>query len=376
MSLPVAPDPAAPRFAAPDPGALRSTTAPPAPPPPLRYHRLLRALPRYRWWKPLLAIVLAAVYWLILQSVWSGGFAVYELFTGGLGDSLDLDVLQQRLLEFLSIDASDPLSIIATVGGVATMLPAVLLAYLSVGLRPLSVLRSVAFRIRWGWMALCLLPAALVTVLAIAVDGWVLPLLGDGATSGAPTVPLGTFVVCAIAFIVTTPIQAAAEEFGFRGLVGQAVGGWVRPVWASWLVSTIVFALLHTQYFGWATLDVATFGIVAAILTWRTGGLEAGIALHAVNNTLSFVLRATGAEGGTQGFDPDHPATGDPLSLLVTVVTMGGYLLMVELMARRLRIRTVLEPALRPLAPASLPVPFAVGSTPPPPDPSTLRGIA
>lgn len=340
------------------------TTAPPvaSPLPPLRYHRLLCALPRYRWWRSLLAIVLTGVYWVVLQTIWTIVFVAIAVADGSIPLSTDVNALYDGLLRFLSIDGSDPVSIVAVVGGVATMLPAAILAYLSVGLRPTSVLRSVAFRMRWGWMALCLLPALLVTVVAIAVDSWVLPLVGDGAAPAAPTVPLGTFVVCAIVFVIVTPVQAAAEEFGFRGVVGQAVGGWVRPVWVSIVVSTVVFALLHTQYFGWATLDVAVFGAVAAILVWRTGGLEASIALHAVNNTLSFLLLATGAGGSTQGFDPDHPATGDPLSVLVTVVTMAGYLGLVELMARRRRIRTVLEP-----------LPVAAAPAAPPPDPATRR---
>jgi uncharacterized protein len=352
----------------PIPGPVPAAAAPaaPAPLPPLRYHRLLRALPRYRWWKPLLAIVLTGVYWLVLQSIWTGAFAVFALFSGRLGDSLDFDAIENALLRFLSIDAADGLSIVAVVGGVATMLPSAILAYLSVGLRPWSVLRSVAFRFRWGWMALCLLPALLITVVATAVDAWVLPLVGDGGMPGAPTTPIGTFIVCAVLFIVLTPIQAAAEEFGFRGVVTQAVGSWVKPAWVSVAVSTIVFALLHTQYFGWATLDVAIFGVVAAVLVWRTGGLEASIALHAVNNTVSFVFLATGAEGSTQGFDPEHQTTGDPLSVLVTLVTMAAYLGLVELMVRRRRIRTVLEPVA--VAPAVVPAPAL-----PAPHPATLR---
>jgi membrane protease YdiL (CAAX protease family) len=316
----------------------------PAPLPALRYHRLLRALPRYRWWKSLLAVVLAAVYWVILQSVWSVVFLVIGLLTGSVSLTLDQGDLIDSVTRFLSIETTNPLSIIAAVGGVATMLPAVLLASLSVGLRPLSVLRSVQFRIRWGWMARCLVPALLITVVAIAADSFLLPALGDGAAPQAPSVPLGTFAVSAVAFLIVTPVQAAAEEFGFRGLLTQAVGGWVRPAWIAILVSTIVFAASHTQYLGWATLDVAVFGAVAGILTWRTGGLEAAIALHAVNNTLSFLLIATGVGGSTQAVDTAHPTAGDPFSVVVTVVTMGGYLLLVEFMVRRRRVRTVLEP--------------------------------
>lgn len=343
-------------------------TAPAAAPlPPLRYHRLLRALPGYRWWRPLVALVLAAVYWIVFQTIWTVVFVVIALLAGIIPFSTDLGALQDSLLRFLAIDAADPLSIVAVVGGVATMLPAVLLAYLSVGLRPLSVLRSVRFRLRWGWMALCLLPALVITVVAIAADSWLLPLFGDGGAPVAPTVPLGTFLACAVLFVIVTPVQAAAEEFGFRGLVSQAVGSWVKPPPIAIIVSTVLFAAAHTQYFGWATLDVAVFGAVAAWVTCRTGGLEAAIALHAVNNTLSFVLLASGAEGTTAGFDPDHPTTGDPWSVVVTVITMGGYLLIVELMARRRGIATVLEP--QTAAPSA--AVRAASPVPPPPDPAT-----
>ena len=38
-------------------------------PPPLPYHRLLHALPSYRWWKPLVALVITAVLWIIFTAV-------------------------------------------------------------------------------------------------------------------------------------------------------------------------------------------------------------------------------------------------------------------------------------------------------------------
>ena len=351
--------------AAPDPAAIRSTVPPL---PALRFHRLFRALPRYRWWKSLLAVVLAGVYWIVFQSIWSVVFLVVGVLTGTVSVTLDQARLIESVTRFLSIETTDPLSIIAAIGGVATMLPAVWLAMLSVGLRPLSVLRSVRFRLRWRWMLWCLLPALLITVLSLAAGVFLLPAIGLSDPIGAPTVPVGTFVVSAIAFVVVTPVQAAAEEFGFRGLLQQTIGGWVKPAWIAILVSTVLFAASHTQYFGWATLDVAVFGAVAAFLTWRTGGLEAGIALHAVNNTLAFLLQATGALGTTQAVDTEHPAVGDPLSVLITVITMGLYVGIVELMLRRRRLAVVLDPL--PPVPAPTPAPTAA---PPPPDPTTLR---
>lgn len=41
--------------------------------------------------------------------------------------------------------------------------------------------------------------------------------------------------------------------------------------------------------YNWVGLiDIAIFAVCTAVLTWRTGGLEASIALHAVSNTIFF----------------------------------------------------------------------------------------
>ena len=100
-----------------------------------------------------------------------------------------------------------------------------------------------------------------------------------------------------------------------RGCVGRR--------WAS-LVSASLFAVSHS-YDGWGLLQVGLMGIGFAIVTIRTGGLEAGIAFHTVNNVGSFALSGTGmfsrmATGMTT-------ETGGPIAVvwqLVTVVIWVG----------------------------------------------------
>lgn len=311
--------------------------------PPLRYPRLLRALPGYRWWKPLVALLIAGVFWIVFQVVFALGVLALAILSGDIKipafTTDDVTAFAARfqhiVVAFFSLNMADAYSVVAGLGGVATLLPAVLLGYRIVGLRPLSVLRSVAFRFRWRWLLIALAPALLITGVSTVAGFTLLPALGIGSAAQTPTTPLTTWLLCGLLVVVLTPIQAAAEEFAFRGLVLQAVGGWVRPAVVAIIVSTVVFAALHTQYLGWATLDVAFFGAVAAYLTWRTGGLEASLALHAVNNTTIFLVVASGAAGSTSAVDIDHPATGDPISLLVTVVTMGAYAVIITFVARR-----------------------------------------
>jgi membrane protease YdiL (CAAX protease family) len=54
--------------------------------------------------------------------------------------------------------------------------------------------------------------------------------------------------------------------------------------------SGLVFAWAHGQQDPWLFLDRLVFGLVASWLVWRTGGLEASIALHGANNLLAFGL--------------------------------------------------------------------------------------
>jgi membrane protease YdiL (CAAX protease family) len=320
--------------------------------PPLPYHRLLRALPRYRWWKPLVALVVTAVLWVLFTLIVTLVGVVIAVSQGRIDLTGTPSATKDLLKLFGVINAGDPLSVTIGLVGVATLLPATLLGYLIVGLRPLTVLRSVQFRFRWRWLAFSLLPALVVTVVATLLQFFVLPLFLGGPSVVAPTIPLATFLICAAIIVVVTPLQAAAEEFAFRGLISQMLGGWIRPAPLVIVLSAIPFAAAHTQYLGdggsltWAIADVALFALVAGFVTWRTGGIESGIALHATNNTVAFLALASSL-GGTTSTSTN--AGGDPLplllSFLVSAVTMVPYALWIDRAARKRGIQNRLMPA-------------------------------
>jgi membrane protease YdiL (CAAX protease family) len=330
-------------------------------PPPLPYHRLLRALPGYRWWKPLLALLITAVLWLIFTSIVVLIGVIIAVAQGRIAFDTVQGATNGLLKLFGVVDAGDPLSVSIGLIGVATLLPATLLGYLIVGLRPPTVLRSVQFRFRWRWLGFSLLPALVITVVATLLQFFVLPLFLGGPSVVAPTVPLGSFLICALIVLIVTPLQAAAEEFAFRGLITQMFGGWLRSAPLVIVLSAIPFAAAHTQYLGdggsltWATADVALFALVAGFVTWRTGGIESSIALHAVNNTLAFLALASSL-GGTTSTSTN--AGGDPLplllSFLVSVVTIVPYAIWIDRAAKRRGIQNRLVPvaAATPTSPA------------------------
>jgi membrane protease YdiL (CAAX protease family) len=295
---------------------------------PVPYHRLLRTLPGYRWWKPLVAILLAFVF-LVVGSV---VVIVVGLVTGIATGEIPTDSLEHLLSGIANLavlDAASPLRLFVSLASVAILLPCVQLALLCVGLRPISVRHSVAFRVRWRWMLFSVLPALAIIALSFGVSYGVFPLI-DGEWLGAPTTDIALYAICAIFIVLLTPLQAAAEEYVFRGLLAQAIGAWIRYVPFAIIIPTILFASLH-MYDIWGLLDVFVFGIAASLVVWRTGGLEAGIAMHSVNNVAIFLLLASGSLGTTV----NEVTAGSPVSLGISIVTMALWVLWMSWLARR-----------------------------------------
>lgn len=301
----------------------RAVAAPPLPP--LPYHRLLRSDPRYRWWRPLLALAMLVVFIVLGTLV----VLVVGLIIGLATDEVRVATLADDLTSLALIDTTSPLSLFVGLGSVAIWLPAVPLALLIAGIRPVGLIHSVLFRMRWRWLLACLLPASAVVVVGIGLTFWVLPLV-SGAELGPMTTPLPIFLVSMAMVLLLVPFQAAAEEYVFRGIITQAIGAWVRWLPVALVVPTLLFAAGHV-YDVWGLIDVSVFGITAAIVTWRTGGLEAAIVLHVLNNVAAFAVLASGITGSTA----IGQSQSSPVAIAVSLVTMAGFALWVDRMAAR-----------------------------------------
>ena len=272
------------------------------------YHRLFRTLPTYRWWRPLVAVAAGALLYLALAN--AVVLAIYAVIGAVGGQELAATVAQG--LRDDPLDASQPLVLLLTLSSIATLLPSVLLATRLAGLGRPGQLSSVAGRLRWRWM-LRTVPAGLVLMaLTVGLSYLVVPpLTGQAIGTGPVTTPPSTLVWSVLVIVLLVPLQASGEEYVYRGFATQALGSWVAWPVVAIVVPTVAFALSHA-YNPWGVLDVAVFGVAAAWLTWRTGGLEAAIVGHVLNNTVLFLLLAPFA--GTEASD------GSPLGLAVTVV--------------------------------------------------------
>lgn len=288
---------------------------------PRPYPQLLRG-PAHRWWRPLagLGVVLAG---LGVVFVWTG------VVLGGAAavGLLDVTAVEESFDEWWVL--------LLTNLGLAALVPISMAAvWLGHGWRP-RWLSSVVGRVRWRWMAV--VAAASTAVLVVAT-------LAAWALTGSPSGSGSDVVVLLAVVALTTPWQAAGEEYLFRGWMSQAVASLVRSavggaVLAAALTS-LLFALAHGGQNLWLFLDRLAFGLLASWLVWRTGGLEAAIAVHAVNNVVVFVPTIL-----TGGLDEALLVTKAPPSLVAAdVVAMLVVAVVVDLLARRRRIRRLFVP--------------------------------
>jgi len=211
---------------------------------------------------PLVTYLVLIVSWTVSGS--PGDFATYEQ----AGQAMDF-----------------PMGMAAQNLGLAVLIP---IAFaLVAGLHRLQPrwLNSVQPGFRWRYAVVCLVVAAVVlNVGQLAGQGWVI-----GAYR--PQNGAAWFLVV---IVLTSPLQAAAEEYFFRGYLMQALTTVVRNRWVGVVVTAAVFAVFH----GTQNLPLFCyrfgFGLLAGALVILTGGVEAGIAAHVVNNICSFTYAALG----------------------------------------------------------------------------------
>jgi hypothetical protein len=104
------------------------------------------------------------------------------------------------------------------------------------------------------------------------------------------------------------------------------------------VLTAAVFSLAHAPGDLVTFLDRFVFGLAASAVVWLTGGLEAAIVLHAVNNVLVFTLFGTLGDGVAT---EEVPAGVGLLSLLLTLLSMGAYVAVVAASRKRLRYEVV-----------------------------------
>ena len=132
---------------------------------------------------------------------------------------------------------------------------------------------------RWRYLLICL-------VLAAVLLNIVMWLMRGGNMAWQAAQP--DWMIYLVLILITSPLQAAAEEFFFRGYLQQAIGSLAGRAWVGVACSSLVFAIFHGDQNVALFAHRLGFGLIAGTLVWATGGLEAAIAVHVANNVFAF----------------------------------------------------------------------------------------
>ena len=258
------------------------------------------------WWRGAVAIVAFVACYLLLSVVLSG-----------VAIAVDVAIDAQRLDDVVEgAVALTPAVMLANNLSLAALIPlALVLQRLLFGVRQ-RTLFSVVGRFRWRWMgrlALIIVPVWVVYVTASFLLDPLQPVVVDGTTLGLLAV-----------VVLTTPLQSAGEEFGFRGLVQRSAGSWFRSPGVAFVVSTIlsaaIFTAAHVAADPWLIAYYFVFGVSASLAARATGGLEAPVLVHVTNNVLLLVPVVLMGQM-EQSFDRSV-GTGGPFMLLPMAVCL------------------------------------------------------
>lgn len=289
---------------------------------PLRYHRLQR-LGRTGWLRAALGTIALGLLVFV-----GAQLLLVPLFVGvtALGVEVATDPVTPAGLAWVNLAWAAAIPLTFGVYRVAHTL----------GFRWLS---SVAARIRWGWLAATLGLAAVALAATLVVAAF-LPAQGGGTgMDGSVNDFTRTTAAFVVVIVLLTPLQAAGEEYVFRGFLTQTFGGLLGGrlgLAVAVVVPAVLFALAHGAQDPPVFVDRLAFGLVAGLLVVLTGGLEAAIAMHILNNWVAFGLALSFGDINASL----HPESSTWWTLPTTLTQSLVFLVLTVWVARRTGVAT------------------------------------
>ncbi|WP_300519619.1 type II CAAX endopeptidase family protein [Aliiroseovarius sp.] len=147
---------------------------------------------------------------------------------------------------------------------------------------------------------------AAIGVLALA--GFLVTGLEQILWPGAPEIvqlrPLGEWLLWLPLVIPVVFMQSLAEELVFRGYLLGQLRARFRSLWIAAVLPSALFGVLHFAPATWGVnaymyvLNTTLVGVIACMVTLRTGNLGAAAGLHFANNLLALVMGVKGEMAG------------------------------------------------------------------------------
>lgn len=275
-----------------------------------RYHEALSE-PKRPWWIAALALISFAAAIVVLSVPLS--FAAIEV---------DL-MLGLTTLEQVSSGAVvfTPTVFLANNLMLAALIPvSMLLQWAFYGVRPRWMFSVTG---TWRWHLVRRSALFIVPIFLLYTGGGLVLALIDVIEQP----PSGTTLALLATIVLTTPLQSAGEEFGFRGFIARTVGSWSARSGVSFalgtIASSIVFAFVHLAADPWLIAYYLVFAVCMSLIVRATGGLEIAVLIHVLNNVL-LLGPAVVLSSLEESFDRDVGSAG-PLALVpmavITIIT-------------------------------------------------------
>ena len=231
-----------------------------------------RTFEKYKWYKPLITVVIVAVLYFVFNTL------LTWVFQAAYGTSVIDGILAGG---YETLYASD-VSVYYSYLSIVIFAPAIYIASKIVRDRSFSSYSS--SRGGWNWKIYF---KCLSIPFVIYLSYFLISLLIGNEYGDVSQISL----MCMIISLIIIPAQCIVEEHVFRGLIMQTLGAWFKNPILAIIIQSVIFAIVHSYNFlGVVTIGIS--GIVYGWLSWRTNGLEASAAIHSINNLMSFFVVA------------------------------------------------------------------------------------
>ncbi len=244
------------------------------------YFSYPRELENYKKFKPLLTALVTLLLTLIFEVVLFGAACVLTVISGA-----DLASFTNSFRSYDTMDNYSAIGALVSMGTIAVLIPALFLAMKITKERPVHTLTST----RGGWNKGFFMKGVLIGLVVNGIPQLIIAAFEGGFSHINIRYTLPGFII----FALLVPFQCSAEEYIFRGFIGQTVGSWFKKPVVAIVVSTILFMILH-GYNGLGQSAIFVTGVVFCLVAGYTKGLEVGCAFHFVNNFFAFLLSGLG----------------------------------------------------------------------------------
>ena len=156
--------------------------------------------------------------------------------------------------------------------------------------QPLKPLITARKKIDWSRFRFAFITWGLVIVAITFLDYWESP---EKYIFNFKPIP---FLILLLISVIFIPIQAAYEEFVFRGYLMQGIGLHTKNRWMPLIVTSLIFGLLHLanpeiEKLGYEVILIyIAMGFFFGIITLMDEGIELALGFHVVNNLITALL--------------------------------------------------------------------------------------